>query len=327
MSNFGLDASFLNKKLDLSFDIYKRNTQGMFTPSAQLPAVLGTSSPQGNNANLSTKGWEVTIGYKNSLSNGLNYSVEVVMSDATSKITKYDNPTGSLGDHYVGENLGEIWGFVTDGFFATDAEAAAYKQNEVVGHALKAGDIKFKDLNGDNNITTGAGTLANPGDRKVIGNATPRYSYGLRGYAEFKGFDIALFFQGYAKAAFYPSSSFFLKQYGNEWAVPQNINKDYWTPTNTNAYFPTPRLDGYEVTTTQSHFLQNGAYLRLKQLTLGYTIQNLNNRIGLEKVRIYFAGNNLFVASKALKIFDPEIASANGYPLTRALSIGVEVTF
>ena len=192
-----------------------------------------------------------------------------------------------------------------------------------------AGDIKFKDLNGDGKITRGSSTLADHGDLKVIGNSTPRYCYGFRADAEWKGIDLAVFFQGVGRRDIVPNTIYFLQHYTSEWAVPQKINLDYWSPDNPDAYFPRPRLgDADEITTPQSRFLQNAAYIRLKQLTLGYSIPKiLLEKVNISNIRLYFSFNNLWEYTKMLKIFDPETNASNIYPLTRSFSMGIDLTF
>jgi TonB-linked SusC/RagA family outer membrane protein len=327
--NFGLDFVMLNGRLNGSFDLYRRDTKDMLTKSRALPAVLATSEPQANAANMKTNGYEVTLNWSDKLSNGIKYGLGLIFADAQSVITKYDNPNKILSDYYVGQKLGEIWGFTTEGLFQSDAEAATLDQSQIAGHQFLAGDIKFRDLNKDGKITRGSQTLDDHGDRTVIGNSTPRYSYGFRGNIEWKGFDLDIFLQGIGKRQLNISNrTYFLNHYNSEWAVPQKINTDYWTPENTGAYFPRPRVGGApEINEAQTRFLQNAAYLRLKQLTLGYNIpQRVTEKIGIQRIRLYLSGNNIGEATKMLKIFDPEESSTDMYPLTRSYSFGANIT-
>lgn len=327
--NIGLDFTLFDNRFTGSFDLYRRDTRDMLTKSKALPAVLATAEPQANAADMKTNGYEVTLGWRDILSNGLSYGFGVIFADAQSEITKYDNPNGIISDYYVGQKLGEIWGFETAGLFQSDAEAAALDQSQIAGHQFLAGDIKFKDLNDDGKITRGNQTLADHGDLKVIGNNTPRYSYGLRANVEWRGFDLNIFFQGVAKRKINVTNrTYFLNHYNSEWAVPQKINTDYWTPDNTDAYFPRPRVGGAgEVNQAQTRFLQNAAYLRLKQLTVGYSIpKRITQKAGIQGVRLYLSGNNIWEATKMLKIFDPEESATDMYPLTRAYSFGASIT-
>lgn len=327
--NLGLDFAIFDDKLSGSFDIYERETKEMLAKSKSLPSVLATTEPQTNAANMKTNGFEFTLSWNQTLENKLRYGLTLLFSDYTAKITKYDNPQGIISDYYVGKNLGEIWGFETEGLFKTDAEALILDQSKISGHKYLAGDIKFQDLNGDNKITRGSQTLADHGDLKVIGNSTPRYSYGFRADSEWKGFDVTVFFQGVGRRDVLPNSIYFLQHYTSEWAVPQKINNDYWRPDNQDAYFPRARIgNAAEITQPQSRFLQNAAYLRLKQLTFGYSLpQELIRKANINKLRIYFSGNNLFESTKMLDIFDPEGFASNMYPLTRSFSFGMNLTF
>ena len=271
--DLGFNFSMFDSKLTGEFDYYVRTTEDMLTKSKTLPSILGTSEPQMNAADLRTSGWEVALTWKSSLQNGLAYSATLSLSDYQAEITKYDNPTKNLSDNYYeGKKLGEIWGFVTDGLFQSDEEASSWNQSKIVGYTQYAGDIKFADLNGDGEVTRGENTANNSGDLKIIGNETPRYNFGIRGTAEYKGFDFTLFFQGTMKRDIMPSKTFYLSHYTSEWSVPQKMNYDYWREDNRDAFFPRARLNGSAVNENQTRFMLNGAYIRCKQLALGYTI-------------------------------------------------------
>jgi hypothetical protein len=301
----------------------------MLTKAKSLPSVLGTSEPQANSADMKTTGFEVSLSYNNMFANGFKYGFSLVLADNQSEITRYDNPNGIISDYYVGRKIGEIWGFVTEGLFQTADEVATLDQSQISGHKFLPGDIKFKDLNNDGKITRGSQTLADHGDMKIIGNSSPRYPYGIKANAEWKGFDFDIFLQGVGKRDLNPGTTYFLAAYGSEWSVPQKINTDYWSSTNTDAYFPLPRIGGApEVTEVQTRFLQNAAYLRLKQLTLGYTIpKSITQKVLISRCRIYFSGSNLWEYTKMLDIFDPEESSTTTYPLVRSYSFGIDITF
>ncbi len=327
--NLGVDITAFGDRLTGGFDFYTRETKEMLAKSRSLPSVLATAEPQTNAADMKTTGFEITLGWREQLRNGLRYSLNLMLSDYTAKITKYDNPQRIISDYYNGKVLGEIWGFETEGLFKSDGEAASLDQSQISAHQFLVGDLKFRDLNGDGKITRGAQTLDDHGDLTRIGNSTPRYSYGMRGEAEWKGFDLTVFFQGVGKRSVLPNSIYFLQHYTSEWAVPQKVNNDYWRPDNQDAYFPRARIgNAPEIVQAQSRFLQNAAYLRLKQLTIGYAVPTrLIEKTPLENVRIYLAGSNLWEYSKTLKIFDPESFASNMYPLSRSYSIGVNLTF
>ena len=207
--DFGFDASFFGGRLNTSFDWYRRNTKDMLTAGQALPAVLGTSVPQENAADMKTVGWEVSLEWNDRLSNGFGYHIKGVLSDYQASITKFSNPTKLLGTHYVGEKLNEIWGYVSNGLFQSDEDAKAADQSYLSGGSWGAGDVKYEDLNNDGKIDIGKNTLDDSGDRKIIGNSTPRYSYGITAGFDYKGFDFEMFWQGIGKRDYWLGGSQF----------------------------------------------------------------------------------------------------------------------
>ena len=161
--DFGFDASFFGGRLNTSFDWYRRNTKDMLTAGQALPAVLGTSVPQENAADMKTVGWEVSLEWNDRLSNGFGYHIKGVLSDYQASITKFSNPTKLLGTHYVGEKLNEIWGYVSNGLFQSDEDAKAADQSYLSGGSWGAGDVKYEDLNNDGKIGIGKNTVDDSG--------------------------------------------------------------------------------------------------------------------------------------------------------------------
>ena len=244
--DLGIDGTWLNNRLSASFDWYRRDTKDMLTKGATLPSVLGTGVPRSNAANMKTTGWEISVEWSDRLKCGLGYHIKGVLSDYQSEITKYSNDARLIGDHYVGEKLGEIWGFVSNGLFQSDEEAASWDQKAIDGGHWSAGDVKFEDLDGDKKVTWGEGTVDKPGDRKILGNSTPRYAYGITAGADYKGFDFEMFWQGIGKRDYFGGwggPSFW--GFTNEWCTPQTTSLDYWTEDNRGAYFP--KLHHYSV--------------------------------------------------------------------------------
>jgi TonB-linked SusC/RagA family outer membrane protein len=194
--NLGIDFTILGNRLDLSFDMYARDTKDMLT-SVEYPAILGTSAPDANAADLRTTGWELAATWQDRIKQDWNYSFTLALADNKSEITKYDNPTGSFTEpYYVGHVIGERWGFVTEGIFQTDQEAQEHADQSLLGAVWRAGDIKYKDLNGDGKITRGSNTLEDPGDQTIIAIEAPRYTFGLNGSLGWKGISLSVFFQG-----------------------------------------------------------------------------------------------------------------------------------
>jgi len=313
------------------FDYYTRATKNMLTVSERLPSILGVTEPNSNAADLKTKGFDLSLGWTDKVGQ-VSYGASIMLSDYSAEITRFSNPSGLLSSYYVGQRLGEIWGLETGGLFQSDEEALALDQTNISGRRRIAGDLWFVDKNGDKKITRGNSTLSNPGDMRVIGNSTPRYSYGVRSNIAWKGFDLVVFFQGVAKRAVNISSrvNYLLSQYQDQWVLYPKIGVDYWTPENRDAYFPRPLFTGDrgDINATQTRFLQNGAYLRLKQLSLSYSLpQQLTRKASLKNVRVYLTGANLLTLTKMIEIIDPELDAADRYPLSKSVTIGLKADF
>ena len=363
--NIGVDMSFLNNRLNVNADYYVRKTTDMLTTSLTLPDVYGASTPKANCADLRTNGWELSVSWNDSFkvaNKPFRYGIQATLGDYQRTITKYNNPDKLISDHYVGKKMGEIWGYHVDGLFKTDKEAAEYQakindkavngrvySSKVDGY-LRAGDVRFADLNGDNVIGAGAGTVDDPGDKRIIGNTTPRYNYSFRLNASWSGIDVSAFFQGIGKRDWYPpynSTSQGANSFWGPYSFPSTsfVEKSFpdecWTEDNRNAFFP--RIRGYQsysggsLGTVNDRYIQNIAYLRFKNLSIGYTLP-VSKRI-FEKVRIYVSGENLYYWSplkKHNKTIDPELAissstyqnnTGSGYAYPRVYTVGVDITF
>ena len=361
--NIGLDLGLLNNRFHLTADYYRRDTKGMLIPGKKLPATYGAERPRQNAADLKTNGYELVMGWNDQfrlLNKPFNYRLSVSLSDSKSFITKYDNPTKLYTDYYVGKQLGEIWGLVTDGLFRTDEEAKNHpvdqsNVNRNIYNApgehrgLKAGDVKLVDLDGDNIITFGDKTVGNSGDFKIIGNSTPRYHYSFNLGFDWVGIDFSAFFQGVGKCDWYPGQdcNLFWGPFSRPYMsfIPRNFMDDVWSEDNPNAYFPRPR--GYAAqgerslssTYKNDRYLQDLAYCRLKNVTIGYTFPDKwMSKIFVQKLRVYFTGDNLLTWTKLKSDYlDPEqcMASANSvfndsgriYQFTKTFSFGIDITF
>ena len=328
--DFGFDAAFLRNRLSASFDWYRRNTKDMLTDGEVLPAVLGASVPRQNAANLKTVGWELSLEWNDRLANGLSYHVKGVLSDYQSTITKFNNPTGLISQYYVGRKMNEIWGYVSNGLFQTEQEANAHaNQSYLYAGKWTAGDVRFEDLDGNNKIDIGDNTLANPGDRKIIGNSTPRFAFGITAGLEYKGIDFEMFWQGIGKRDWFPGNgSAAYWGFTNEWQTPLTTSLDYWTPENTNAFFPRLGWANGGNRNTSTRYLQNASYCRLKNVTLGYTLpRNILDKIGVSRLRVYVTGENLLTFTSLIKAFDPETLNNMTYPINKKIAVGLNLTF
>jgi TonB-linked SusC/RagA family outer membrane protein len=341
--NGAVEIGLFDNKFDLGFDIYTRYTEGMLTKSKTLPALYGADSPNTNAANLKTKGWELSLGYRDRVNVGgspLSFSARFMLWDSRAWITKFDNPDKNIGDHYEGKELGEIWGLHTLGFFSSNEEAAAWVDQSAVGspfmnNMFYAGDLKFEDINKDDKINLGKGTVDDPGDRTIIGNNTARLLYSFEGNVEWKGFDLRVFIQGVGKRDWYPSGSYrsFWGFYNMRWINHTYEHLDRWTEDNPNGYFPRLKErianDG-ELKYEQTKYMQDASYMRLKNLTVGYTLPStLTNKWKIERMRIYFSGENIWTLSHIrMPWIDPETYNQNEYyPLQKTWSIGLNLNF
>ncbi|MCC8153108.1 MAG: SusC/RagA family TonB-linked outer membrane protein, partial [Tannerellaceae bacterium] len=315
----------------------------MLTNGRMLPNVDGPSEPQINAADLKTRGWELTVAWRDQFKlahKPFHYSARFLLSDSRSWITRFDNPTNYLGgnwdEYYVGRKIGEVWGLETLGFFKDQADidnsADQWAATSYPGdRPIEPGDLKYKDQNGDGVIDQGSWIVDDPGDYKIIGNTRSRYNFGLDLNGDWNGFDIRFFFQGVGKKDFFPKEYKFSGIYGSPWGIVFENNLDHWAPENPDGYFP--RLKSYldyggkDMNISQTRFKQNAAYLRMKNITFGYTLPKLMTRkFGVESMRFYFSGENLFEITKLSKNYDPEALNDSSHPFQRTYSLGLNIT-
>ncbi|RIJ50854.1 TonB-dependent receptor [Maribellus luteus] len=361
-ANLGMDISFFQNRLEANLDVYQRKTIGMLSAGIQLPGTLGTEAPKQNIADLKVQGWELELGWHDRKGN-LRYGINLNLSNNRGEITKFLNEGMLINNYYVGQEVGEIWGYVTDGYYTVgdfvegtlDAhlygpdrqlkEGVTYIENAPVP---LPGDVKYKDLNGDGIINSGNNTLiteydedgnmiphTGPGDRKVIGNNSRKYQFGINGYAEFKGFDFSFVLSGVGKRDLNLSSDV-IWPYPSEFDNIYKHQLDYWTPDNQDAFYP--RIYGNpEGNTnsnygrnryTQTKYLSDGRYLKIQNITFGYTFPTqLLSKVGIEKLRLFVAGDNLYTFDKLPKGLDPDQSANGAYPFMRNYSVGLNLTF
>lgn len=348
--NVGIDIGLFNNRLTGSFDYFIRNTNDMVGPSEKLPATLGIAVPPSNNTDLRTAGWELELMWKDRLQNGLNYSLRFTLADSRTKITRYSNPSGLIDSFYEGKYCGEIWGYETIGIARTDDEMAEHVGSLVnggqsaLGQDWQAGDIMYSDLNEDGKIDAGARTLDNHGDLKRIGNSTPRYNVGIDLSADWKGFDFRMFWQGTLKRDYFQGSYYFWGANGSQgywFSTALKGHEDYFrndesSPlgVNLDSYYPRPLLNTNKNQQCQTKYLQNAAYMRLKNLQIGYTLpRKIVQKMGVQNLRFFASGENLLTITDLVKFFDPEtiesgsFAHGYAYPLSRTYAFGLNITF
>ena len=345
--NAGLDVGFFNNRLSLVLDVYSRTTKDMLAAARALPAVYGYNAPYENNGELRTNGFELVVGWNdkfNLAGKPFYYGVNLTLADSKTKITKFKgNESKVLGQDYEGMEWGEIWGYRIKGIYQSDQEAIDRGVDQsFLGTRFtdKAGDLIFDDVDGSTKIDQGKGTLEDHGDLVRIGNAMPRYNYGITVNMAWMGFDFSMFWQGIGKQNVYPGGNnmLFWGPYARAYSsfIPEDFPNKVWSENNRNAYFPRPVADlarSFAMSRPNDRYLQNLAYCRLKNLTVGYTLpKTLTKKVYLEKVRLYFSGENLFITSKLKSDYiDPEqmMHDTNGrvYPFSKTFSFGLDVSF
>ena len=390
--DLGIDADFLKSRLSFSGDIYTRYNSNLICPGDQKPATLGSGAPKGNFGEEKTNGWELQISWRDAFKLGgknLEYSIRGSVWDSRSFLTKYGGKSGNILGFYPTKEIGEIWGFRTDGYFLnyTDANNWATDTYHKNGSNFReyAGDIRFIDINGDGTINYGnqffyvddeGNVTFDVGDLERIGNIAPRYQFGANFDFKWNGIGLSLFFQGVGHRDWYPSceTGFFYggynrpymglmtNQIGDNYVHINYTNPDgtvnpYWEVTNADKHPYWTRRVGYNanrnvgpLTVENDYYMQNAAYIRLKNLTLDYTLpKKLVQKASIESVRFYVTLENLWTWSpmyKNTQAFDPEgiglgdtdfdsysnfglsgIGQGYGYPILKSYTFGVSLTF
>lgn len=358
--NVGLEFGMLNNRLQFVGDLYRRWTTDMFTVGPTVPAIYGTTVPKGNYADLETTGWEVSLTWRDQFKlaeKPFGYDVRLTVSDYWAIVTKYNNPDKLLTDYYVGQRVGEIWGYRVEGLFRSEEEIAnSPSQANIPSTNTRknyVGDLKFKNLDGDDVIYHGLNRVGNSGDKTIIGNSEPRYAYGISLGGDWNGFFLSAFFQGVLKQDYYPAAeSRFWGQYNRPYnPYPRWHENNMFRPElgNFDAYLP--RLVGYIAQGTgralqvpNDRYLQNAAYIRLRNLQLGYSLPKpFVAKLHASDVRVYFSAENLWTWSPMYRwtkdtdvtnIYgsDRDLSGGNSgdgynYPMLKTLSLGLIVNF
>lgn len=362
-SNLGLDFSMLSDRLTFMSDVYTRNTTNMFTIGLTLPAFFGATAPKGNYADLQTKGWELSLLWRdkfNVASKPLNYDFRFNLADNRSVIKRYNNPDKVLSDYYEGQVIGELWGYTTEGFFIDQADIDAHAQQSPQMRASNTsiwypGDIKLLDVNGDGFINVGTNRVSDAGDRKIIGDSAPHFTFGINMGADWNNIFFSAFFQGVGKQDWYPSteSEFFWGQYNRPYNnIPIWHVGNMWTPENVNAYFPRTMASAAssntarELGVAQTSYLQNVAYIRMKNIQIGYNLpEKIISKIGASNLKVYFSGEDLWSYSPLYKLIGLEQLDVENtgprdqisrpgsggdgfnYPMLKSFSFGLSIVF
>ncbi|MDH7460271.1 SusC/RagA family TonB-linked outer membrane protein [Chitinophagaceae bacterium 26-R-25] len=360
-ADLGLDWAMLKNRFTGTFDWYQRDTKDILTDAANVPpAVLGTGLPLQNSGSLRTKGFELQLNWKDQIGK-VGYNVGVSLFNYTSVVTKCSNTQNIYFNNayqvYEGKKMGEIWGYVTDRFYdTTDFKAGTLNSNlrggtllpgvaKQNGQSPNPGDILYKDLNGDSVITTGAYTLANHGDLTIIGNSTPQYQYAITGGVSYANFDFSFIMNGVAKQEGFLAGTL---AYPNQWVTYGALYShqlNYWTPANKDAYYARIYTDNVNAGQTlqgynqqaQTRYLRNKSYLRLRNITLRYTVPSASlvmQKLHINKFQVFASMENVTTFSHLPKGIDPDLSVQGsgvgggiGYPFMRKTSVGINVSF
>jgi TonB-linked SusC/RagA family outer membrane protein len=354
-TDFGFNFGLLNNRLTGSYDWYQRETKNILTAAASpLPAVLGTGAPLQNSGALKTTGFELQLNWKDKIGK-FTYYIGANLYDYQSIVTNAVNPNKVISQLYVGQHLGDIWGYVTDRLYTTNdftAPGVGWQSTNYQGGVLNPGIAKFSGASpnpGDmlykkydttsQYLSIGANTVASPGDRKIIGNSSPRYQYGINGGVAYKNFDFSFVISGVAKRQLWLNNALIFPNDYQTYSQLYANELNYWTPTNTNAFFgrlyQTPGSQQANNQTVQTRYLQNGAYLRISNLTLRYSLpENIIQKASFKKLQIFCSVENPFMFDHLPKGVFPDIAiqggangGGQGYPFLRKTSVGLNLSF
>ncbi len=380
--NLGFDMRFISDKLGVTFDWFERKTKDMIVPGTELPYTFGGPIPAGNYGELRTRGWELTVDFNHRFESGLGINLMATLADDETVITEYPEDAAhnilSQSANYKGKEWGAIYGYKTDRLYQWDdfeLDANGKQQETIVNgktvYKLKPGadgktvyqeflqnssdfkfgpgDVKFVDVNGDGRIDNGNGTLENPGDLVKIGNSTPRYQYGFRIGADYKGVDLSIFLQGVGKREIWGEGFLAIPGFNSsDGAMPQAFAGDFWSEQNTDAFYPRPYNNAGSSTANnmqvQSRYLLDMSYLRVKNITLGYSFDpQLLKKVYMSKARLYVSLENFFTFDNLNGLpIDPEVISGYsmfnesnynsgrtgvGAPAFKSVSLGVQLNF
>lgn len=334
-TNVGLDLGLFNGHLNMTADYYWKKNKNMMA-NMQVGHIIGVDVPAQNIGELNSWGWELSVNWNHKVGD-VSYQIGVNVDDSQNKLVKYTGANviqeGTVA-RLEGYSLNTIWGYKTDGYWSSRQEYLDYKAanpgySTFSDNMISGGDVKYlAQGKADHTIGTGDATPENPGDLVNLGTTNGRYLFGINLSAQWKGFDVSLFFQGVGKRTFLINAET-IAPLARSYEMPWTIHRDYWTEDNPNAFFPRIINQSTYNYKPSDKWAQDGSYIRLKNVQLGYTIP-VSKKI-VQNLRVYIAGTDVWEHSSVLSVFDPEVGNDTKknsyYPFFRTWTTGVNLTF
>ncbi|GAA4311779.1 SusC/RagA family TonB-linked outer membrane protein [Compostibacter hankyongensis] len=318
MTDVGLDVSLFSH-LSVTADYYFRKTRDILL-QLNIPLIVGLGAPFQNAGRVNNQGWELGIAY-NGKAGDFKYDIGVNLSDVRNKVIDMHGISQSdVTVNREGYAMNSIFGLQADGFFQDDQDV---KDHAKQYGTVAPGDIKYKDQNGDG--------IINESDKVILGSTIPRYTYAANINLSWKQIDLSLSLQGVGKVdgLIYGGGlmPFYVTSAGG---TIQEQYKDYWSPDNKDAAYPRLVFGASNNQQVSSFWMRSAAYLRLKNIQIGYTLPDqLTSRLKMKGIRLFVSGYNLFTLDKFWKGYDVEtsVGTAGSYPIMRVFSFGINANF